>query len=147
VSSTGDPTATAGRDLGPRLDPARLAVARFAAGWYPAGSVAGFSALVRDDSGTTLVCSEDGLEAIGDSSPAIAVEPGWRRITFAGPLPGELVGLLADVAGRLAGAQIPFTSMSGFTTDHALVRAAHADPAVQTLRGGPPPVQRPGTNP
>jgi len=59
----------------------------------------------------------------------------------------ELVGFLADVAGRLAGAQIPFTSMSGFTTDHVLVRAAQADLAVAVLSGQEPPPQRPGTNP
>jgi hypothetical protein len=75
------------------------------------------------------------------------VDRGWRRITFPGPLPWELVGFLADVAGRLAAAQIPFTSMSGFTTDHVLVRAAHADLAVAVLSGAEPPPQRPGTNP
>jgi hypothetical protein len=55
------------------------------------------------------------------------------------------VGFLADVAGRLAAAQIPFTSMAGFTTDHVLVRAAQADLAVQVLVGEPPPPARPGT--
>jgi hypothetical protein len=51
------------------------------------------------------------------------------------------------VAGRLAGAQIPFTSISGFTTDHVLVRAAQAELAVVVLSGEEPPPQRPGTNP
>jgi len=53
------------------------------------------------------------------------------------------VGRLADVATRLANAQIPFTSMSGFTTDHVLVRAAQADLAVAVLSGEEPPPQRP----
>jgi hypothetical protein len=75
------------------------------------------------------------------------VDRAWRRITFPGPLPWELVGFLADVADRLAAAQIPFTSMSGFTTDHVLVRAAQADLAVAVLSGQTPPPQRPGTNP
>ncbi|HEX3908509.1 MAG TPA: ACT domain-containing protein, partial [Mycobacteriales bacterium] len=59
----------------------------------------------------------------------------------------EQVGFLADVAARLANAQIPFTSMSGFTTDHVLVRAAQAELAVHVLSGREPPPQRPGTNP
>jgi hypothetical protein len=62
-------------------------------------------------------------------------------------LPWEQVGFLADVASRLAAAQIPFTSISGFTTDHVLVRAAQADLAVFVLSGQQPPPQRPGTNP
>jgi hypothetical protein len=51
------------------------------------------------------------------------------------------------VATRLAGAQIPFTSIAGFTTDHVLVRAAQADLAVAVLSGQSPPQQRPGVNP
>ncbi|MDP9102219.1 MAG: ACT domain-containing protein, partial [Actinomycetota bacterium] len=73
------------------------------------------------------------------------VEHGWRRVTFAGPLPWEQVGFLADVATRLAGAQIPFTSIAGFTTDHVLVRAAQAELAVAVLSGREPPLARPGT--
>ena len=62
-----------------------------------------------------------------------------RGVTFPGPLPWEQVGFLADVAARLANAQIPFTSMSGFTTDHVLVRAAQAELAVDVLSGREPP--------
>jgi hypothetical protein len=95
----------------------------------------------------TVVGPETLLEDPGWAGAAEQVDAGWRRITFPGPLPWELVGFLAEVAGRLAGAQIPFTSMSGFTTDHVLVRAAQADLAVAVLSGSPPPPQRPGTNP
>jgi hypothetical protein len=103
---------------------------------------------VRSDDEVTVVCAERAFNdgQMGDATP-LALEHGWRRITFPGPLPWELVGFLADVANRLANAQIPFTSLSGFTTDHVLVRAAHADLAVAVLRGEAPPDQRPGTNP
>lgn len=131
-------------DLRPELDPAHLAVSRWPVGWRPPHPPGGFSALVADTDEVTLVCSEDELAAYDDAD-RLQVEVGWRRVTFAGPLPWEQVGFLADVAGRLAGAQIPFTSLSGFTTDHVLVRAAQADLAVAVLRGEQPPTPRPGT--
>lgn len=135
-------------DLRPELDPTPLAVARFANGWAPESWPAGFLALVRDEGEVTVVCAEHNYDE--DSllgTVPLAVERGWRRITFPGPLPWELVGFIADVSARLAGAQIPFTSASGFTTDHVLVRAAQAELACSVLAGLPPPPQRPGTNP
>lgn len=131
-------------DLGPLLDATHLAVARYPSGWRPPEPPEGFTVLIDDGAETTLVCAEAALERL---DPPLASEGGWRRITFGGPLPWELVGFLADVAARLAGAQIPFTSISGFTTDHVLVRAAQADLAVSVLSGEEPPPQRPGTNP
>lgn len=136
-------------DLQPRLDPTHLAVARFPADWQPTGRpMPGFCAVVRAEDEVTVVCPEQALTdgTLGATAP-LSLEHGWRRVTFAGPLPWELVGFLADVATRLADAQIPFTSLSGFTTDHVLVRAAQADLAVAVLRGESPPGQRPGTNP
>jgi hypothetical protein len=135
-------------DLQPQLDPTHLAVVRCPAGWRPSAFAAeGFFALVSGEHEVTVVGPEQLFETEEWSAVADQVDPGWRRITFPGPLPWELVGFLADVANRLAGAQIPFTSMSGFTTDHVLVRAAQADLAVAVLSGQEPPPQRPGTNP
>jgi hypothetical protein len=140
VTSEGRP------DLEPRLDPTHLAVARWPAGWEPAVVPSEFCAIVRSEDEVTVVCAEAAVDDLS-AEPPLALEHGWRRVTFPGPLPWELVGFLADVATRLADAQIPFTSLSGFTTDHVLVRAAQADLAVAVLRGDPPPPQRPGTNP
>jgi len=134
-------------DLGPQLDGAELSVARFRAGWVPATMPAGFAVVVSDAEETTIVCAADALEDGMLGAAPLAVERGWRRITFAGPLPWQIVGFLADVASRLAEAHVPFTSMSGFTTDHILVRAVHTDLALAVLRGAPTPPQRPGTNP
>ena len=129
-------------DLRPSLDPTHLAVSRWPVGWRPAALPTGFFGIVEDETEVTLVCSE---AALASYDGPVEAETGWRRVTFAGPLPWEQVGFLADVAGRLAAAQIPFTSMAGFTTDHVLVRAAQADLAVAVLRGETPPPPRPGT--
>jgi hypothetical protein len=129
------------RDLGPILDPTPLAVARYPPGWWPdTPEEAGFYAVVVEAEETTVVAAAGVLAGL--PAPR-AVEHGWQRITFAGPLPWELVGFLADVATRLASARIPFTSLSGFTTDHVLVRSAQADVAVAALRGAPTPDLRP----
>jgi hypothetical protein len=103
--------------------------------------------LISGEHEVTVVAAEALLDDDAWATAAEQVDRAWRRVTFPGPLPWELVGFLADVASRLAGAQIPFTSMSGFTTDHVLVRAAQADLAVEVLSGREPPPQRPGTNP
>ena len=141
------PMATAA-DLQPQLDPTHLAVVRYPAGWTPPTPVTGgFFAMVASEQEVTVVAPEGVLDDDAWAEGAEQVDRAWRRVTFPGPLPWELVGFLADVAGRLAGAQIPFTSMSGFTTDHVLVRAAQADLAVAVLSGRQAPPQRPGTNP
>lgn len=131
-------------DLRPRLDPAHLAVARFPRGWRPEVWPEGFASVVEDDDEVTLVCAESLVDAVAGAVAPLEVEHGWRRITFAGPLPWELIGFLADVAGRLATARIPFASVAAFTTDHVLVRAAQADLAVSVLQGQPAPDPRPG---
>jgi len=128
-------------DLGPILDPAHLAVAAYPPGWRPPDGLDYFAVISAADE-VTLVCAEDVLDGL---EPPVRSERGWRRITFPGPLPWELVGFLADVAGRLASAGIPLAAMAGFTTDHLLVRAAHADLAVDVLRGHAPPARRAGT--
>ena len=126
-------------DLRPELDPVLLAVIRYPAGWWPPTADGPFLAAVAEPGETTVVVPEDMLGSL--PAPA-AMERGWQRITFAGPLPWDLVGFLADVAGRLAAARIPFSSVSGFTTDHVLVRSAQATLALAVLRGEPAPDQR-----
>jgi hypothetical protein len=148
TSPPGPARAGVAADLQPRLDPTHLAVVRYPADWQPPEPVGeGFFAVIRGDDEVTVVGPEALLGRPAWSERAEQVDHAWRRVTFPGPLPWELVGFLADVAARLAGAQIPFTSMSGFTTDHVLVRAAQADLAVAVLSGHEPPPQRPGTNP
>ena len=127
-------------DLGPILDATHLAVASYPPD-FAVGPLDGFSVVIRAEDETTVVCAETMLERL---DAPLRSEGGWRRITFSGPLPWEQVGFLADGAGRLASAGIPLAAMAGFTTDHVLVRAAHADLAVEVLRGHAPPARRLG---
>jgi hypothetical protein len=131
-------------DHQPILDPDLAVVARYPTGWRPPARISGFHAVLDDGTETTVFCSEAALAGL---DAPLESEPGWRRITFPGPLPWQLVGFLADVAGRLAAARIPLACMAGFSTDHVFVRAAHADLAMEVLRGNPPPTPRPGTFP
>jgi len=132
-------TTGARADLQPTVDPVLLAVARYPAGWWPPVADGPFLAAVSEPGETTVVLPEDMLNTLPVPT---AVERGWQRITFPGPLPWELIGFLADIASRLAEARIPFTSVSGFTTDHVLVRSAQAEVALAVLRGEPAPPQR-----
>jgi hypothetical protein len=127
-------------DLRPELDPTPLAVARYPAGWWPPEPADGFCAVIVEAAETTVIAAEGVLAALPAPD---AVERGWLRITFPGPLPWELVGFLADVAGRLAEARVPIAAFAGFTTDHVLVRAAQAEIAVAVLSGAPAPELRP----
>jgi hypothetical protein len=140
VDGAGGMTRGGGRtDLRPTLDPVSLAVLRYPAGWWPPTADGPFLAAVAEPGETTVVLPEAMLETLPAPD---AVERGWQRITFPGPLPWDLVGFLADIAARLAAARIPFTSVSGFTTDHVLVRGVQADLALAVLRGEPGPDQR-----
>lgn len=65
---------------------------------------------------------------------ATAVEPGWRRLTFELDLPFGLVGFLAAVATALAEADVAVFVLSGYTTDHVLVKDADLPAAERTLR-------------
>jgi hypothetical protein len=131
-------------DHQPILDPELAVVARYPTGWRAPRQITGFHAVIDDGTETTVLCSE---AALSELDAPLESEPGWRRITFPGPLPWQMVGFLADVAGRLAAARIPLACMAGFTTDHVFVRAAHAELAMDVLRGNPPPAPRPGTFP
>src|SRR5947208_471118 len=78
-------------DLHPRLDPSHLAVVRCPSGWQPPALPADvFCAVVSAEDETTVVVPEAALDDPAWAEVARQVDHGWRRITFAGPLPWEL---------------------------------------------------------
>lgn len=112
------------------LLPGRFAICRLAPDApLPSGWDGGpFACAARTTEELSLVCSED-------SAPAAArVEGGWRAFRFEGPFPFEATGILASVAGPLAGAGVGIFAVSTFDTDHVLVKEAQFDQAVRSLK-------------
>ncbi|MFK7934140.1 MAG: ACT domain-containing protein [Saprospiraceae bacterium] len=60
-------------------------------------------------------------------------EDGYVILTFDMVLPFELTGFLAEVAAVLAEAEIAIFAISGFSTDHVLVKEADLEEAVAAL--------------
>ena len=60
-------------------------------------------------------------------------EPGWSCLQIAGTLDFDVVGILASIAGILAGASVSIFAVSTYNTDYILVRRGDVDTAVRAL--------------
>lgn len=110
--------------------PMKLAVWRLPPGSpYPAQVEAGgFSAMVRTSDELSIVGEEHLAPAEG------SVERDWRALKVQGPLEFEMAGVLASIAGPLAGAGISLFVLSTFDTDYILVKEPALEHAQQVLR-------------
>lgn len=106
--------------------PERFAVVK-AEGGAPPDALA----VIRAGGETTWIVDEERLPASG----TLAVELGWRLITFDMILPFGLVGFLAAVAGALARDGISLFALSAYSTDHILVRDFDLTRAEASLTG------------
>lgn len=86
-------------------------------------------ATVQAPDETTVVVEETRLDAF----EPLAVERGWRVLTFEVVLPFELVGFLARVATELAEAGVSIFALSAYSTDHVLVQEADLGAATDRL--------------
>ena len=104
-----------------RLVPGRLAICRLDAesplpAWVFHAEATLYS-VTRTPDELSIVCSED------DVPPAIErVERGFRAFAVRGPLPFDVVGVIASLTRPLAEAGIPVFVLSTFDTDYVLVR-------------------------
>lgn len=80
---------------------------------------------------TTIIAETDTY----DRDAAIAVESGWRLLSFDVVLPFDLVGFLARVSTALADADVSIFALSAFSTDHVLVKDHDLDAATECLAG------------
>ncbi|HEX2084329.1 MAG TPA: ACT domain-containing protein [Solirubrobacteraceae bacterium] len=74
---------------------------------------------------------------VGDDRvpPGVRAEHGWRALEVAGPLDFGLTGVMADLAGALAGAGVSVLPLATYDTDVILVRDERLDDAAAALRG------------
>ena len=65
---------------------------------------------------------------------AITANRGYRMLRVEGPLPLELVGVFASLAGPLADAEVSIMPIGTFDTDYVLVPGKDLERAVAVLR-------------
>lgn len=82
----------------------------------------------RTDGESSLVCETR-------HSPAewVAREDGWRAFRVCGQLDFGLIGILAEIAGALAAAEISVFCVSTFDTDYVLVKEEKLNGAIAAL--------------
>lgn len=96
--------------------------------WAFAG--AGVAAVLRRSGELTVVSAANRVPT-GDD---LTAERDWRALEVQGPLDFALTGILAALAGTLAGAGIPIFALSTYDTDVLLVRTGRLDDAATALR-------------
>ena len=80
------------------------------------------------DEEVSLVCPTDAVP-----SNAYEREDGWRAFRIEGTLDFSLVGILADVSGALARANIGLFAISTYNTDYILVKNRDLPAALDAL--------------
>ncbi len=89
----------------------------------------GAVAIIRDRKETTCLVEEP----VTAGRSVLAVDTGWKVITFDMSLPFSLVGFLARVSAALAGAGVSICALSAYSTDHILVKSRDLENALVTL--------------
>ena len=117
-------------DLQLSLLPGRYAICQLPPGVAPpaAPPLAPLWSVTQTAAETSLVLPDDYVEARWRS------ERGYRCLVVQGPLPFSAVGVLAQLSGALAGADIPLFAVSTFDTDYLLVRDEHLASALRALQ-------------
>ena len=112
-----------------RLLEGRLAVCRLAPGAAVPAASGSFWSATRTGRELSIVCDE------GSAPEGGRCEAGWVAFELEGPIPFETTGVLARLAGAIAGAGIGLFAVSTFDTDYVLVKAERARDAARALAG------------
>ncbi len=118
-----------GRSLNLELVPGSYAVCRLEAdqplpGWAANGP---FVSLTRTDAELSIVCPQEQVPA------TVRSEPGWCCLRVKGPLGFGMTGILASLAGPLAGSGVSIFVVSTYDTDYLMVQARDLERAVAAL--------------
>jgi uncharacterized protein len=70
-------------------------------------------------------------------------ERDWRLVMVKGPLPFNLVGIIAGLSGTLADAGVSIFALSTYDTDYIMVKQIDLDRALAALRRAGYPVSQP----
>ena len=103
-----------------RLDPGE----DFSTTWLPQES---FSAIIRTLDEISIVCD------MHNAPPGAKVDADWRALKVHGPLPFELLGVLATLSQILAQAGISIFVISTYDSDYLLVRESKVKSAISAL--------------
>ncbi len=87
-----------------------------------------FCAITRTTEELSIVCPETAIP------PGIPVERGWRCLRVEGPLPFDMVGVLASLVTPLAAAGISVFAISSYNTDYILIRSQELQKALTRLQ-------------
>lgn len=85
---------------------------------------------IVDNKEITVIINHDKY----NKKDAIEIESGWKMLTFDMILPFELTGFLASVAATLAQDNIPIFAVSGYSTDHILVKEKYLTRTIEKLK-------------
>ncbi|NKB67879.1 MAG: ACT domain-containing protein [Candidatus Latescibacteria bacterium] len=89
----------------------------------------GFWSVTRTADELSVVLAGDGVP------PHWRAERGWRGLQVQGPLDFSMIGVLAELSGVLAAAQISLFALSTYDTDYLLVQQGDLGRAVEVLAG------------
>jgi hypothetical protein len=84
--------------------------------------------ITRTPDELSIVCPEEAVPPDVET-----VETGWRALKVPGPLPFELTGVMASIAGPLGAAGITLFAVSTYDTDYILVK--EPERALEVLKG------------
>ncbi len=93
----------------------------------PAWASGELVAIVQETNASTVVCLQANIP------DDVVSEKDWRVIKVAGPLDFNLVGILSELAGILADANISIFAISTFDTDYLLVKSGRLGEATAAL--------------
>ena len=92
--------------------------------WIPQGP---FSAIIRTLDEISIVCDMHNV------LPGSKVDSDWRAFKVHGPLPFELLGVLATLSQILAQAGISIFVLSTYDTDYLLIKESKVKSAINAL--------------
>jgi hypothetical protein len=124
------PPPAAPRTLSLTLLPAPIALCRLA----PAEPIPAWTAQARTFLTISRTPTELSIVADEEAVPLeVRAERGYRALRVEGPLPLELVGVLAALANPLAAAGIPIFPIATYDTDYLLLRETTLRRAINAL--------------